>query len=230
MSDVSPAAACHIRYTSDDVRYDPIRHVSWLPDGRDVPHVTRILEAVGVTMDFAALADRNGRLASVIELAGARGTAVHADCHALDDDDLICATVDPRVWPYVEAWATCKADKGLVPIAHARERHVFHSLHTYAGILDAICLRDGRRILVDLKTGDPAAAAAHLQTAAYELAWLAEHSDHPIDARWAIWLRPGRRVPYSIIDYTAWPASWQHGQTFLACLTVFREQPVSRLR
>lgn len=216
-------------YTIDDLTFDPVAHRSTLPDGSEVPHVTGIIRAVGVSQDFAALATISDNLESAIELATYRGTAVHADCHAYDDGDLDWSTVDPRVMPYVDAWATCRQNMGFVPLT--RERRVFHPLYFYTGILDGVMRYGDKVVLPDIKTGDPESAAGHLQTAAYEAAHRAQHPDAPlIDERWAIWLQPGARVPYKIVNYSARPDAYLDFQIFLACLTTYHAQPGRRKR
>jgi hypothetical protein len=222
--DLEPVGA----WTVDDVTYDPETHTSTLPDGTNVPHVTAVLSAVGVSRNWSNTIGSSWRAAHALEQAGARGTAVHADCHAYDDNDLDLASVDARVLPYVEAWAEARRSQGLVPLA--RERRIYHQRLNYTGILDGIfrsTKRDGS-ILVDLKTGDPEDSAAHLQTAAYAGAV----GDWPdgIAARWVIWLRPGRKVPYTVIDYTARPDHWLDWPKWEACLTVYREQAERRTR
>lgn len=214
--------------TAADLRYDPATHTTTAPDGRPVPHVTGILSAVGVTTDFDALAATVRGLRERLDVATARGTAVHADCHAYDDDDLLWDTVDPLVRPYVEAWATFREHKRLVPLAHGRERQVFDPVHWYTGILDGVFAgpEDGLTLL-DIKTGDPNDAAAHLQTAAYARAWESDARAHayPIRRRWAVWLKPGRRIPYEIKDYTK---RTQDFAIFAACLCAYNHQPARR--
>lgn len=152
---------------------------------------------------------------------------MHADCHAYDDNDLIWGSVDVAVRPYVEAWARVRETHRLRPLS--RERLVFHPIYMYVGIIDGefIAERVNKRVLIDIKTGDPDSAAAHLQTAAYAEA--AHQSHHEtIDERWAVWLRPDKLVPYTIINYSARPDAYLDFNKWLACLTVFREQPVRR--
>jgi len=218
-------------FCAADLRFDPETHIYSLPTGDDVPSVTAVLGAVGVTEDFDALGNGRPWLADRIVAAAARGSAVHADCHAYDDDDLVWSSVDSRVRPYVDAWAQFREDKRLTPIT--RERFVYHPTYGYAGTFDGIFALKRTRVLVDIKTGNPADGAAHLQTAAYRAAREQEFPNESISARWAVWLTPGRSVPYRIVNYDA-PARRLEAaldfQKFLSCLTVYREQPQRRRR
>lgn len=215
--------------TAADLRYDAEAHKSFAPDGREVPHVTAILAATGMSTDFGELGDLSPRVAANVAMARERGSVVHADCHAYDDNDLLWETVDPRVRPYVEAWATFRKDKRLVPLA--RERFLYHPLYHYAGFTDGVFrAATGRRVMADLKTGNPDDAAADLQLAGYEAAWNYANPDQLIDERWSVWLRPGRRVPYTLVNYTDRPGSEQDFGKFCACVTVFTEQQRRRKR
>lgn len=226
---MAPALAAP--YTVNDLAYDPVTHTTKLPNGQDVPHVTHILSSVGVAKDFEELAEYGPRMAERLELARSRGTAVHADCHAYDDDDLVIEKVDRRSLPYLEAWIECRAVVGLRPIA--RERQLFHRSLCVTGWMDGIFETERRgkilRILADLKTGDPESAGAHQQTAAYEGAWL-DMGGEPVDERWAIWLQPGQRIPYRIVNYTARADSYLDFARFQASLTTYHEQPERRRR
>lgn len=220
---------------ADALRYDPSEHRSWLADGTEVPHVTAVLAAVGVTTDFEALANQGGHIARAIEAARALGTAVHADCHSYDDNDLDWTTVDPRVLPYVEAWAQCRSSMSLTPVVDARERRVYYPTYNYTGIFDGIFVVGDvvadRRVMIDIKTGDPESSACHLQTAAYVAAFEAEHNDPvKIRERWAVWLQPDRSCPYTITNYSARPDAYLDFGRFAACLTVYAEQPARRRR
>ena len=205
-------------WTLDDVAYDPATHTSKLPGGQDVPHVTGVLRALGISEGFAHVDPR------VIAQAGARGTAVHADCHAYDDDDLDWDVVDDRVRPYVEAWATFRLHKQLVP--ESRERRLYHPTYNYTGIMDGIFTGG---VQVDIKTGNPENSAGHLQTAAYACAYNYKlHVPRRCSGRLAVWLRPERRVPYTIYDYGKRPDGRLDESTWFACLTAYAQQAVRR--
>lgn len=214
------------RYTSADLRFDPFTHETTLPDGRDVPHVTRVLAESGVSTDFEEVMQVSRRVRAHVEDRRELGTVVHRDCHAYDDDDLVWDTLDPRSRPYVEAWATCRKNLGLVPVH--RERQVFHVSAEYTGIFDGLYdYQPGlltKRILIDLKIGCAKAAAADLQLAAYAAAYLAENPDERIDDRWSVELRPEQQVPYNV---TAYGRFWREDfREFEHCLAVYRQQQI----
>jgi len=212
-----------VQFTGADLTFEESTHEYRLPDGRLVPNVTSILKATGVATNFEEIASRSSKLADAIEYRRALGTAVHADCHAFDDDDLDWQVVHQDVRPYLEAWSVFRANTGLQPIA--RERRVFHAADFYCGTLDGIFQRrDGQRVLIDIKVGDPFDAAAHLQTAAYQAAFQLEHPGVAIVERWAVRLIPDRRIPYDITPYR----DWQDLGRFRAVLTTFDEQPARR--
>lgn len=215
-------------YTAASLRFDVPSHTYALPDGRVVPSVTQILKATGISTDFDEIAGISSRLAAKIDERRALGTAVHADAHAFDDDDLDWSTVDPRVKPFVEAWAICRENLRLQPTA--RERKVLHMGWFFCGTLDGIFLREGKRILVDLKIGDPEDAGCRYQTAGYELGWMVEHPDEPIDERWGVQLCPDLQIPYRVTNYSAEPQAWEHAQKFQAFCVTFHHQAARRRR
>lgn len=207
-------------WTSADLRYCPQTHTTTTPDGRDVPHVTKVLAETGVATDFEQVMLLSRRLRDHVEDRRLLGSVVHQDCHAFDDGDLVWDTVDPRVAPYVRAWQICRRNLGLEPVV--RERQVYHPADHYTGFLDGIFKQAYRKVLVDLKVGSADAAACDLQTAAYAAAYLAEHPKEVIHSRFAIELKPEREVPYAVVPYgDHWREDYRK---FQACLVVYREQ------
>jgi hypothetical protein len=214
-------------FTASALTFLPGPHEYRLPDGRVVPGVTSILKAVGASTDFDAIAASSRWRAEKIVAKRDLGSLVHLACHAFDDDDLDWRQVPDDVRPYVEAWAQFRENSRLRPLE--RERKVFHPGFFYAGMLDGIFAEPSpteRRILLDIKTGDPSDSGAHLQTAAYEAAHTVEHPDMVIHERWSVQLIPGARVPYRTTNYTARPHAWQDFSKFQACVAVYNEQPV----
>lgn len=213
--------------TAAALSFDAERHEYRLDDGRIVPSVTQVLHAVGIATDFEAIAAKSSKLAEAIEFRRALGTAVHADCHAYDDNDIEWDAVDERVHPYVEAWAMYRKNAGLTPIA--RERRIFLPALHVAGTLDGVFENTrGRLVLVDIKLGDPEDAGAAFQTAAYEAGYLLDHPDRPIEERWAVRLQPERAIPYSVTNYSGRPQSWRDFQIFQAAVSVYGAQAARR--
>ena len=203
--------------TAADLTFVETPHGYHLPDGRRVPSVTEILRAVGVSEDFAHANPED------LEFRRQLGTEVHRMAHAFDDDDVDWDTVDPRVRPYLDAWAAWRINAGAMPVQ--RERRVFHPGYFYAGTLDGIFeLANGTRILCDIKSSDLVNYASNLQVAAYEMAWQLEHRGERIDERWIVHLTPNCAVPYRVINCSAEPTAWMDGRRFLACVTVFHLQ------
>lgn len=225
MATSSESAVVHGR----DLVFYPEPHEYFTPPGRDggqrIPNVTTILEATGVCINFAALETMRP---GVIEFKRQLGAAVHVDAHAFDDNDLDLDSVDPRVLPYVQAWATWRDNFCALPIG--RERRVYHAVLGYCGTLDGIFEIGAKRVLVDIKTGDPDDAGAHLQTAAYQAAYELEYPDQRIHERWAVQLVPDRAVPYLVTNYTLRPDSWRDIQKFQAVLVTYHEQAIRRRR
>lgn len=185
--------------TAADLRFDSARHLYSTPAGVLVPSVTAILKATNVSVDFEALPNRDA-IARKRDI----GVAAHADCHAFDDGDLDHSTVHPDVVPYLAAWIAFREEKRLMPVE--RERLVYHPTMNYAGTFDGVFSEAGQDslVLVDMKLGDPVAAAARYQTAAYVLAHALEVPEAMGYRRWSVRLCPERTVPYVITPYTDW--------------------------
>ena len=208
--------------TINDLVYDPATHTSRLLDGRKVPHVTAVLGAVGAATDYTELAGMSLHIGEAIENARTRGTAVHEDCHAFDDGDLIFETVHPAVLPYVSAWGEFRNAMNIKPLE--RERRLFHSTYIYTGIMDGIFKRGRDHVLIDIKTGNPDDSACHLQTAAYESAWRSMTGFTGRLERWAVQLMPKTRAGYRVTDYSGRKGAAGDFGTWLACLCVYNEQ------
>jgi hypothetical protein len=211
--------------TGADLAFEAETHTYRRPDGVIVPSVTQILRAVGISADFEHLKSLSGRLGDRIDYRRDLGTAVHADCHAFDDDDIVWGNVHPDVAPFVEAWAAFLENTGLVP--STRERRLFHAGLGVCGTLDGIFSRfpaPEHRILIDIKIGDPRDAGADVQTAAYQLLWDEEHPGEPIAERWSVQLTPELGVPYRIHPYT----DWTDAAAFRACVCVYQRQAARR--
>lgn len=155
--------------------------------GRELPSVTTIIRDNRLGGDFsrAALDD--------LERARQLGTAVHMALHYDDEGTLDEGTLDPAVAPYLEAWRQFRRDHHVAIVE--MERCYADPVYCFAGTLDRIAVVDGRRGVVDVKTGG--VDGADVQTAAY-----AHLAGEPLSTlRWAVQLHPERPVPYTVHPY-----------------------------
>lgn len=128
---------------SDQITFEREGHVyRRTADGVIVPSVTQILKDTGVATDFEGLSSMGQEIEHAIALKREIGTAVHADAHAYDDNDLDRPSVHPEVRPYLDAWIEFRNNyPNLRPAT--RERLVYHPGLRYAGTLDGIFLVGG---------------------------------------------------------------------------------------
>lgn len=158
-------------------------------NGIPVPSVTQILRATGVSADFSHVDP------AVLERKRLIGQAVHAAAHYFDEGDLVESTVAPEVLPYLEAWMRFRSDRGFAP--ELLETIVYSRAWHYIGRFDRLgrLVNEDRRVLCDIKIGDPDAAAADLQLAGYLAALREEHPEIEDEAieRWSVQLCPDGR-------------------------------------
>jgi hypothetical protein len=171
---LSGYALAYDRHASDLITFDPVLHEYRMKDTQvQVPSVTQILKDTGVSVDFDELSSFGSRMRRFIDIKRDIGTALHADAHAYDDNDLDWSTVDPQVEPYLKAWVAFRENHPhLTPTA--RERRVYHPSFGYAGTLDGLFV-DSRK---------------H------------KWQETVITDRWSVQLMPGKRVPYRVNAYT----------------------------
>ena len=93
------------------------------------------------------------------------GTRVHAACEAIDLG--LPYEMDPEVDPHVEAWRRFKDE--YVDTVEAIEYFVCSLTHQYGGTVDRrLRLKDGRRVIGDIKTSKTLNATYGIQLIAYE--------------------------------------------------------------
>lgn len=156
-------------------------------DGCALPSVTDVIRDNRFGGDFSAVDH------ATLEHARQRGTAVHAALHYDDEGMLDETTVHAEVAPYLEAWRRFRAERHVAIVE--MERRYADATYRFAGTLDRIAVVEGRRVLIDVKTGD--VEGADLQTAAY-----AHLAGEPLSIlRWAVQLHPERPVPYTVHPY-----------------------------
>lgn len=137
----------------------------YLVDGERLPRVTTVLTVLAkpgleswkrrIGIDEANRISRE---------AAELGTRVHAVLERLNRGEPYEA--DPEMAPFVDAyrgWFESAVDQVL-----AVEQFLVHRAHGYAGTADLVVrLKDGRTVLVDLKTSNSIDGTYRLQTAAY---------------------------------------------------------------
>jgi PD-(D/E)XK nuclease superfamily len=112
-----------------------------------------------------------------------RGRRVHEAVHFYNErdlDDVAFAHDFPQYAGYLDAWIHFCQRRHFVPILN--EHRVGSRRHQLAGTIDCLGILDGKRVLLDFKTGNPADVAADLQTAAYHalaLEWCQEDDADP---------------------------------------------------
>ena len=164
-----------------DFTFDPIKHEYRL-DGRVLPSVTQILKPL---RDFSHVDPVK------LERAAKFGDAVHL-ATALDDrDDLDESSCHPDVLGCVNGWRKFKSETGF-EVEHV-ELALCSSTLYYAGTLDRVGIMkryndnvQGKRVLIDIKTGSWLYATIGLQTAAYRSLWNEHHPDSKIVPRFSV--------------------------------------------
>lgn len=109
------------------------------------------------------------------DAARERGKAVHMACHFLDEGDLDWKSLEPieealgeSIIARVKAYEKFKAETGFEPDPNWIERPGYHPIYLYAGTCDRKGrFPDGRRAIVDLKTG-PIEDWVELQLGGYD--------------------------------------------------------------
>jgi len=122
--------------------------------GVQIPGVTNIIKDAGLMGDTSFYDDYSRD----------RGAAVHLATALYDRNDLVEYSLDPVIVPYLDGWKKFRHESGLK--VDAAEMIVASELG-YAGTLDRTGEIDGRRVLLDIKTGAVQPWTA-IQTAAYE--------------------------------------------------------------
>ena len=150
--------------------------------GRRLPSVTQVLDAARITAPPDVAPD-------VLELARARGQAVHRAIELQHAGTLDPSTLDPRLEPYLFAWEAFVAAYGYV--SHHVERHLYDANAGFAGTPDDLgTITKGRyqgaRAVIDRKAVATVQPGTAVQLAAYR--WLAQTHEMPATHRFAVQL------------------------------------------
>jgi len=171
----------------DRLTLDPEEHIYRLDDRR-VRSVTQVLSPF-LTFDLVR--------ADVLEFALKRGSAVHLAAQYDDEGLLDEGSVGPFITPYLGAYRRFRRESGFEP--EFIEQMVYSERYDFAGMLDRIGRLNARRILLDIKSGDPEGWHA-LQLAGYELG-AEECLGLPGLPRFGLYLR--RDGSYRLLPYTS---------------------------
>lgn len=167
-------------------------------NGIVLPSVTQVIRDNRLSSDFAFVSTAD------MERARQLGQAVHVATHYNDEGTLDDATVDPAVRPFLDAWRRFVSERQIEFVA--LEQRVADQTYQFCGTVDRIARIVGSsslgEIIIDLKTGDPKAAGANYQTAAYAHLVRDLSCVTRISARWSVQLHPERAIPYSVTPYT----------------------------
>lgn len=134
------------------LEYDAIGH-RYSVNGVEIPSVTRVIGDVLV-------GDRRWS----DEAAMWRGSVVHKVCELEERGTLDEATVDPAAAGYLAAWRKCKREKRIETL-EIEEAHC-DAADRFAGRRDLVAVVDGKRTVIDWKTGSVGVGVAE-QLAAY---------------------------------------------------------------
>ncbi len=153
------------------VTLDPLTHVYRTDDGREMPSVTRILEAIGVREIYRG-----------DPIYGTRGTWVHRATELVDAGDLDWerAEADQPEWiGYVRAYERFRAENVIEILG--TEEIVWSETMWYAGMCDRRVKRGKLLVRLDFKTGEPSRSDI-VQLAGYD-ATAERHDLRPVYLR-----------------------------------------------
>lgn len=138
--------------------YDPITHIYKI-NGSAIPSVTQVLQDVGIVDLSDVPPDR-------LEAARQFGVAVHDACELLDNQDLDMVSLDPALFPYVDAWSRFKYDTGFFMLDN--EKAIFSLRHRVAGRPDRVGMMDVLTV-VDIKSTASMNPATAVQSGGYKI-------------------------------------------------------------
>lgn len=175
----------------------------------ELPRVSHVLRAVGLGPDLSHVS------ADDLARAQARGAAVHAAVEGIVYGYDADVDLPPEARPYIDAFRRFVVEAGFQPIA--AEILVIHPTWRYQGHPDVVGFLQGRRGILDLKTGD--ATGAEAQVAAYVDAWTAQRPTEP--ATWGAILHLREDGTYRWDEVPLQAAL----EVFRAALIVYAAQP-----
>jgi len=184
-----------------ELLYNPDIHEYRL-DGRRIASVTEIISAAGL-MDFCTAGEERMTL----------GRYIHQAIALYDQGELDMDALDPDWRPYLEQWIRFKAETGFEAIQG--ETPYYSQIYDFAGTPDKEGMLNGRRVLLDYKSGSPA-KWHNVQLAAY--AKLLEENGLKMDKTFKLYLGSDDGLPrLREVSYQARLIAWN---VFMAAFTI----------
>lgn len=145
------------------------------------PSVTTVLEAFPKGMQFAAWQKSVGFNADIIvERAANEGSKIHAAIEAyLRGEEITYHAYNRTEWEciirFTEFWTR------YMPKLEASEEIIISTQLRIGGTIDIVCVIDGKRWLLDVKSSNAVHDTHALQVAEYAMMWNEKHPDRKID-------------------------------------------------
>ena len=181
------------------ISFDPEKH-EYRVNGIKYPNVTNILNP---------LTDLSSVHPDILARACEFGGHVHLACELYDHGNLDVDSLDPGLVPYLNGWKmfldACKPKFAQV------EERVFSERYRYAGTLDRAGIMDGKKSIIDIKSGLHYPATGP-QTVAYTKA-LEEMTGFRAVRRYTVQLSPDN---FKLIQH----ADKNDFNIFLSCLNI----------
>lgn len=171
----------------------------WTDDNQFLPSVTTILEAYPKGANFYQWLKENGTEADVIrDEAGATGSIVHGLTEQYDKGETVSLLDDNgninlklNEWAMFERYVDFSTR--FNPEHELIEQNFINAKFGYAGTIDRVCMLDGKRMLIDIKTSGSIYPSYWLQLAAYwNLYYRATHET--VDQVGILWLNAKTRT------------------------------------
>lgn len=169
-------------------------------NGQFYPSVTTILDAYPKSYAFYEWVKKMGEDADEIrDEAGRKGSVIHQICEDYDNE-IECSIIDgfgnPKFrqleWAMFERYVEFRERFNYELIAN--EVHYISPALGFAGTLDRVFEKDGKRYLVDLKTSNALHNHYWLQMAAYKALWDEVNPNLKIDETRILWLNAKTRT------------------------------------
>jgi hypothetical protein len=122
--------------------FEPKGHIYQSDEGEVLPSVTTIIKDSLKIYQYKSYGP---------SVAATRGTYVHLACQMYDENDLDESTIDPVVAPYLESYKLALKKYGIN--VEANELMRYHPTLKFAGSIDKVVMLDGKRTIIDIKTG-----------------------------------------------------------------------------